>query len=152
MPSPKTTALLVSLLSVAAASPLGAVVISEIHYHPRAGDEGLEFVELTNDHYSPEDISGWALVDGVRFVFPSGTILRAREILVVCTNADAVQSAYGIDNAIGNFEGRLNSAGERVTLVNHAGAEMASVRYNDRGKWPTADDGSGHSLVLISLY
>jgi hypothetical protein len=127
-------------------------VISEIHYHPRAGDEGLEFVELTNDHYSPEDISGWALVDGVRFVFPSGTILRAREILVVCTNADAVQSAYGIDNAIGNFEGRLNSAGERVTLVNHAGAEMASVRYNDRGKWPTAADGSGHSLVLISLY
>ena len=132
-------------------SPLQAVVISELHYHPPEGQEALEFLEITNDAYSPEDISGWAFVEGIRFEFPPGTILRGREALVVCTNVAALRAEYGIDNAIGNYDGKLDGSGERLTLVNHVGIVMQSLRYRDGGKWPVGPDGTGHSLILKSL-
>ena len=134
-----------------AVSPLEAVVISEIHYHPPLEQEQLEFLEITNDASSPEDISGWAFVEGIRFEFPSGSILRGGESLVVCADVDALRSHYGIDNAVGNYEGKLDGSGERLTLVNHVGIVMESLRYRDRGKWPVAPDGTGHSLALKSL-
>ena len=139
------------LAVVLATSPLSAVVISEIHYHPPLGQEGLEFVEITNEADSPEDISGWALVEGIRFEFPPGLILRGGESLVVCADVEALRSHYGIQNAVGNYEGRLDGSGERLTLVNHVGIVVDRLRYRDEGKWPVAPDGTGHSLVLKSL-
>ena len=32
--------------------------------------------------------------------------------------------------------------------MNHVGIVLGRVAYRDRGKWPVASDGSGHSLVL----
>jgi len=139
------------LLALALSSPLQAVVVSELHYHPPEGQEALEFLEITNDAYSPEDISGWAFVEGIRFEFPPGTILKGREALVVCANVDAVRAQYRIDNAVGNYEGKLDGSGDRVTLVNHVGIVMQSLRYRDGGKWPVGPDGTGHSLSLKSL-
>ena len=131
--------------------PMEAVVISELHYHRRDGKEALEFLEITNDAYSPEDISGWAFVEGIRFEFPPGTILRGREVLVVCTDVDALRAESGIDNAVGNYTGKLDGSGERITLVNHVGIVMQSLRYRDEGKWAVGPDGTGHSLSLRSL-
>ena len=62
---------------------VSALVISEIHYNPLS-EQDLEFIELTNDDPTPEDISGWSFVDGVRFTFPQGTVLRGGEVIVVC--------------------------------------------------------------------
>ena len=134
-----------------AVSPLPAVVISEIHYHPPLGQEQLEFLEITNDAASPEDISGWAFVEGIRFAFPAGSILRGGEVLVVCADAEALRSHHGIQNAVGNYDGKLDGSGERLTLINHVGVVMQSLRYRDEGKWPVAPDGTGHSLVLKSV-
>ena len=134
-----------------ATSQLKAVVISEIHYHPPLGQEALEFVEITNDASSPEDISGWRFVEGIRFEFPPGTLLKGREQLVICADVDALRSHYGIDNAVGNYAGKLDGFGERLTLVNHVGIVMQSLRYRAGGKWPVAPDGTGHSLLLRSL-
>jgi len=129
-----------------------ALVISEIHYHPPSGQENLEFIEVTNNAFSPEDISGWAFVEGIRFVFPAGTVLSRGEVLVVCADAAAVTAHYGISNVLGNYDGRLDAAGERVTLVNHAGVVRQSLRYSDDGKWPVAPDGAGHTLITTSLH
>ena len=139
-------------ISMSLPSPVTALVISEIYYNPPAGDESLEFIEIANDSSMPEDLSGYAFVNGVRFLFPPGTILPSRGIVVVCADADAVQARYGIDNTIGNFEGRLDARGERLTLVNHVGIVVQNIRYRDRGKWPVGPDGAGHSLVLESVY
>jgi hypothetical protein len=141
----------VILTVLLAVSPLPAVVVSEIHYHPPLGQEQLEFLEITNDAWSPEDISGWALVKGIAFEFPPRTILEGRQSIVICADVDAVRSHYGIDNAVGNYQGKLDGSGERLTLVNHVGVVVQTVQYRDEGKWPVAPDGTGHSLVLRSL-
>ena len=79
-------------------------------------------------------------------------MLRSGERVVVCRNANNVRARYGIENVIGNFEGRLDSAGERLTLVNVVGVVVETLRYSERGKWPVAPDGSGHTLVLENIH
>src|SRR2546426_2632357 len=49
-----------------AASRLPAVVISEIHYHPPAGEENLEFIEVSNDTTTPDGHLGISLPGGDR--------------------------------------------------------------------------------------
>ena len=131
---------------------LDALVISEIHYNPSPGNEELEFVEISNDTTTPEDISGYSFVQGIHYTFPPGTILHGSDVIVVCANVEAVKERYGIENAYGNFNGQLNSGGEELTLVNHVGIVVQSILFNDRGKWPVAPDGSGHSLSLCGIH
>ena len=147
----KSLSCLFALLSLSLTAELHGLVISEIHYRPPAGDH-LEFVEVSNEAPSPEDISGFSFVEGIVFRFPAGTVLEAGGVLVVCANVDAVRAVYGIENAVGNFSGRLDNGGERLTIANHAGRVIQSVRYNDQGKWPVGPDGTGHSLALIRVY
>ena len=136
---------------------VSALVISEIHYHPRASLDPLEtfeFVELFNDTSTVVDISGYSFVEGIAFTFPPGTVLGAYERVVVCVDATAVRAHYGLNSqvAFGDFVGRLDASGERLTLVNHSGAVVQSLRYRDRGKWPVGPDGTGHTLVLRNVH
>src|SRR5437867_2090512 len=135
-----------------AASRLPAVVISEIHYHPPAGEENLEFIEVSNDTTTPDDISGYRFLEGIEFEFPPGTILPASGILVVCADVEAVKARYGIQNALGNFIGKLDNSGEKITLANHCGIVLQSLHYRDDGKWPVAPDGTGHTLALKNAH
>ncbi|MBI4606946.1 MAG: lamin tail domain-containing protein [Planctomycetes bacterium] len=144
--------LIAASLAATAQARLAAAVISEIHYNPRTGEEGLEFIELTNDLTTPEDISGYSFAEGIVFTVPPATVLGPRGSIVICADASAVKARYGIQNAIGNYEGRLDSSGDRVTLVNHAGARVQSVRYRTRGSWPVGPDGTGHTLALRSIH
>ncbi len=144
----EVVAVLAVLLTV---GHLDALVISEIHYHPRGGNDALEFVEISNESATPEDISGYHFSNGIVFQFGPGTILGKGESIVVCADVAAVRDRYGIDNAVGNFFGRLDNRGERLTLANQVGIEVASVRYRDEGKWPTACDGTGHTLMLRDM-
>ena len=137
---------------VFAGAPVWALVISEIHYHPPMGQESLEFIELTNDAFSPEDISGWAFVEGVSFVIPPQTVLEGGESIAICFDAEAVTGHYNTQRALGNYAGSLDAGGERLTLVNHAGVVMQTLRYRDRGEWPAAADGTGHSLILGDIH
>lgn len=139
------------VLLLATSSLARAVVISEIHYNPPGGENALEFVEISNDSTTPEDISGYFFTDGIEFQIPAGTILAKGDILVLCADVDAVRTRWGIHNAIGNFSGRLDNAGERLTLVNQVGVTVQSLRFRDRGKWPAEADGTGHTLVLRGL-
>lgn len=154
----RTTATIVSLGSaILAAAALttpsrAGVVITEIHYNPPAGDESIEFLEVTNDSTTPVDVSGYAFVQGIYFVFPDKTILGPRASLAVCADAGAVKARYGIAEAIGDYTGRLDSSGERIVLVDHSGVVVQNVRYRDRGRWPVGPDGTGHTLMLRSPY
>ena len=139
-------------IAIGFCGPAHALVISEIHYNPPLEDQTLEFIELTNNTDAPDDLSGWAFVRGIQFVFPEGTIVLPQARIVVCADVATLRERYDIDNAVGNFTGRLDASGERLTLIDHAGIIRQSVRFNDSGKWPVEPDGTGHTLILRSTH
>ncbi|UCG58191.1 MAG: lamin tail domain-containing protein [Phycisphaerales bacterium] len=140
-----------------ATKPSMGLKVSEVMYHPvevggiPSGDENLEFIELYNDRAVFEDLSGYAFTNGVNYVFGSGTILGAKQYLVVARDPAAVEAAYGISGVYGPFSGRLNNDGERIELSNNAGQIIISFRYNDGRPWPASPDGTGHSLIRAKL-
>jgi hypothetical protein len=133
--------------------PSQALVISELMYHSEAvSDRADEFIELYNENIDPIDLSGYSFCNGVAFTFPRGTYLDGHSYLVVCADEAAVQAKYGIDNTIGDYVGSLSNDGERLELCNSGGIAILEVDYNDRGKWPSGADGTGHSLELKSPF
>jgi len=147
--------ILSGLLMVVLSSPRAqAVVITEIYYNPGLGLDALEFVEISSDTTTPEDIGGYRFSGGITYQFPPGTILTKNQKLVVCADRDAIIERYGLDEDLvfGNFIGRLDGSGERLELANDVGIPLQSIRYSDEGKWPTAPDGTGHSLVIRGIH
>ena len=149
-PPPAHLVLIVAFLALC--GPVRGQVIAEIHYHPVPGQEMLEFVEIANDSSTPVDLSGYAFAEGISYIFPDATILRSNARLVVCADVDAIRARYGVENAVGNYTGRLDNSGERLTLVNHVGIVISSVRYRDDGQWPVGADGTGHTLTLQNVH
>ena len=152
------------LLQVPAnASNSGLIIITEIMY-PSGGGQELEFIEIHNASPAPVDISGWYFSKGISYTFPSSSFLNGGEYAVVCANQDRISEVYGIDNIAGNWglgcdlEGderdgcALSNSGETIELAEENGVVVATVGYNDRGKWPSGADGTGHSLALIEVY
>ena len=133
----------------------GEVVINEIMYNPsddQGVDDDYEFIELYNSGNEALDLSGWAFTEGVYYTFPS-YVLPAGEYVVVCKNSAQVAAYYGIDNTIGDFEGRLENAGETIILVDASPTPhvVDEVDYGDELPWPSEPDGKGPSLELINL-
>jgi hypothetical protein len=48
----------------------------------------------------------------------------------------------------GPWAGSLPNEGGRITVKDKNGVPVCTLGYNDRGKWPVAADGTGHTLVL----
>jgi hypothetical protein len=127
-----------------------SVSIHEIYYNPlRDFEEETEFVELLNVSSEPVNLRGWAFTDGIDFRFEEDRVLGPGEILVVCRNQEALRAAFTIENTAGDYSGRLENEGERVTLVDADGRLADSVAWSDHGDWPVAADGLGFSLEKV---
>ena len=129
------------LLSCLASSD-SVVVFNEIMYHPATTEEA-EWIELHNQMSIDIDLSRWRLQGGVDYTFPEGTIITGGGYLLVSSDDSAVEGA------LGPWAGSLDNGGERLRLMSASNRLMNEVRYNDRGAWPIAPDGSGVSLSLI---
>lgn len=132
------------------AQDLGNLLVTEIMYNPTAfgitpGDE-LEFFELKNTGTTTLDLSG-ATFSGISFTFTNGTRLAPGAFFVLGRNRTALVGRYPGLTVHGIFTGRLDNAGEAITLTHPLGSEIFSVEYKDGGKWPLTPDGFGYSLV-----
>ncbi len=131
-------------------SPVGRVLISEIMASPAI--PGAEFVELFNSSETAFDLSGWKL-SGVDFTFPPGTVLIPGGYLVITKDTAAFLAAYGMNTPLaGQFDGKLNSTGETLTLTmpNSTGNEVSvvdAVSYSTQSPWPSAAPGSSLQLI-----
>src|ERR1041385_2831261 len=134
------------------AEPGAALTITELHPHPPAAESNLQFVEVYNDASSVIDLSGWSFSNGIHYVFPERTFLAGRSFLVVAADAEAVRARYGIENVLGNFSGALDPRGESLVIVNDSGVRQVQVSYKDRDRWPSGQDGTGHTLSLRDPY
>lgn len=129
------------------------LVISEIQYHPADapdGSAGIEFIEISNHGDIFQELTGWRLTGGVEYRFPDGFKLEAGAVMVISGSPDALRSAVGAAPVLGPWEGSLDNAGEVIELRDNLGAIKLHVEYSPDAPWPTAADGAGPSLVLIS--
>ena len=138
------------------AAMLAYLRVSEVMYNPVAGSD-YEFIELHNSSTSQTlDLGGAAFTAGVNYNFPAGTTLAPDGYLLVIptTNAAAFRAQYGLGTnvpVIGAYSGKLDNAGETVTLKTApGGTEISSFTYHDGRHWPLAADGGGHSLVPLN--
>ncbi|MDP2895069.1 MAG: lamin tail domain-containing protein [bacterium] len=143
-----------------------ALTISELMYHPTPSPqdppivgEALEYIELYNKGPETEDLSGYALVDGVSYVFPQGTLLAPRSFLLVASNPDVLREFYaargddmGGAEVYGPYAGFLDNTGEALELRVEGGGRLIRMNYNDGGQWPAGADGTGHSLEILSPF
>jgi hypothetical protein len=126
----------------------GAVVISEVQYHPDLPsaaavaiepgilEEDLEFIELTNVSGTPLDLVGWQIRGGVDFDLTESTVVAPGQSVVIVTfDPDAPESVqrlaafrahYGLDATVlvrGAEIGQLNNSYDRVELLRPGGTE-----------------------------
>lgn len=128
-----------------------SVVINELHYNPPASaGADAEFIELYNAGESTADLTGWTISNGVVYAFPGGTSIPSGGYLVIAKNAALLQAATGFSGALQWTSGSLDNGGESVSISNASATIVDTVAYDDVAPWPTAPDGGGKSLELIS--
>ncbi|HVR76458.1 MAG TPA: lamin tail domain-containing protein, partial [Planctomycetota bacterium] len=142
------------MLALVSSRAQAVITITEIMYHPAGGGRDLEYIELHNETPDPMDLTGYFFRAGIDFTFTERTFLDPGAYIVVCANKEAIRAKYGIENVVGDWspDTALDNGGEAVELANPGGLVESRVQYNDRGKWPSGADGTGHSLELEYVY
>ena len=119
--------------------------ITEVMYNPRALNE--EFIELKNIGAETINMNLVSFTNGIDFTFP-GIDLAPGEYTVVVQDRNAFEALYGSNiNIAGQYSGRLNDAGERITLADAIGRTILDFSYEDG--WHSIPDGEGFSLTII---
>lgn len=154
--------------SANAAPVIGPVLINEVHYHPpnigTADNTRDEFIELHNPTTSAVGIGGWRLKGGTKFTFPSGTILRPGDYVLVVgfdpadtATLNAFRSNFALPASVpiyGPYSPKLSNS-TAVVEIAYPGTpvngvtpyiNVDKVEYTDFAPWPAAADGSGSSL------
>jgi hypothetical protein len=129
------------------------LVITEIMFSPAPpppespfDKEDFEFLEFTNRGSEPLELAGFRITNGVRFDFPAGPLEPGQRVLVV-KNRAAFESRYGTElPVIGEFEGQLNNAGERIRVAGPLEETVLDFAYSPA--WSPVTAGLGFSLVL----
>lgn len=136
---------------------LGALVISEVHYHPTDFND-YQFIEFKNVGPTTLNLAGVELTDGVEFTFPAGTQLESGSHLVVVEEVYPFNDRYRVPTSpfyyagiqlAGAWTGSLDSGGEQVVVKAPGGAELTRFTFRDSGDWPERADGRGSSLEII---
>ena len=136
-------------IAFATSRACAAVVINEIHYHPKDKTSPSEFIELLNTGTAEVSLAGWKFDTGVKFTFPEGTKIAPGGFVVIVKNRDGFKAAFGKD-AVGAWKGKLKNDGEALVLRDEKGAVVDQVRFGTGFPWPTAADGEGASLELVN--
>ncbi len=128
-------------------------VINEINYNSDDGFDPGDWVEIFNPMVEPLDVSGWCLrdeKDSHSFYLPADTVIPADGYLVLCKNLYDFSNAFPGVDAIGNIGFGFSGGGEIIRLFNTEGLLVDYVLYDDNAPWPTAPDGNGPTLELMS--
>jgi len=134
------------------------VVFSEIMYHPVDEADYVdnhEFIELYNRTDAAVDLSGWQLIGGIQYTFPSGTSIAAKSYLVLAKNKAALTavSSYklGASDVAGEYQGDLDNGGAAIKLIDNTSTTIDSVQYDVGFPWPIGADGLGADDEWLAL-
>ena len=117
-------------------------VISEIMYHPapQEGGANLEFIEIFNSQPWWEEVGGFRIDGDINYGLPPGTRIEKLNYLVIASDPEAVKKAYGLENVLGPYTGRLSNGGGRLRLRNNLDAVLFEVNYDTRAPWPSGNN------------
>jgi hypothetical protein len=151
---------IVALCFLAAAPALAAneLIITEIMYNSSEATD-VEWFEVYNASGTTLDLSGWYVIDdnpAHTHVPLSGTMAPGAVMVMAGTQAlftakypavtnlfPACFQTYGVEWSLGN-------SGDQLNLYDAGNTLVFSVLFDDAAPWPTAPDGSGPSLLLLS--
>ena len=123
------------------------LVITEIMYNDPSVEDTLEFIEIYNMDANPAVVGGFRIEGAVSHTLASVTI-PAGGFYLVARESVSAQTFYNM--AFHEYSGQLSDNSEDITLVNVNGILLDEVVYNDNVPWPSAADGFGPSMELIS--
>lgn len=129
------------------------LIVSELMYNPPAfngvtGDE-FEFLELKNIGLFAMDLSGLTFKSGITFTFTNHTTLPPGANFLLVRNLEQFLRKYPGASPGGVYGGKLDNAGETLTLVHPSGGVVLSFTYKDAAPWPLTPDGFNFSLVPV---
>jgi len=133
-------------------APEGLIVMNEIMYNPLVPEAA--WVEIFNTSSYAFDLSNWHL-NGLDFIFPSGTIMTNGQFLVLGKSSRAFALAHGPGlPLLAEYEGQLDDGGETLSLIKPGltpaqDVVVDRVTYDDDPPWLSSPDGQGPSLQLI---
>lgn len=163
--------------NTAAPASAANLAITEVHYNPAAMDgattlplsdkQNFEFIELRNVGTAPINLAGVQFVNGITFNFSTGDVkvLQPGQHVVVIKDRVAFEARYGTTYVLGGvtypiliagvYTGSLDNGGEQIRLTDAAGGTIQDFVYDDDPTaippWPTAPDGGGVSLNVLSV-
>lgn len=132
-----------------------ALVINKINYNPATSagfpvSNDLEFIEIVNTGTTTINMTGIYLKElGLSYQFPVNSSVLAGASVFIASNPASFQSKYGLA-AFGQFTRNLSNSSQKIVLADGLGNTIDTVQYFDASPWPTAADGGGSFLQLIS--
>ncbi|MFO1499885.1 MAG: CotH kinase family protein [Verrucomicrobiota bacterium] len=133
---------------------ISELALTEIQYHPGAGADSGDWVELGVTGSAPVHLSGWIFRDGGddhAFALPD-IELAPGDRLVLCQDEARFRLFHPATVPVsGSFQFGLDNSGGRLRLFRPDGTLALSMSYNDTADWPTGADGGGATLQLVNL-
>lgn len=126
------------------------IVINEIMYNSAGADE--EWIELYNTTAASIDLENYRVCDNdqshTNIVIPAGYSIAADGYFTISISTDGAFPFTPDYDGTGNFG--LGNGGDAVRIWNSDNILTDIVDYDDGTPWPSAPDGDGPSLSLIS--
>ena len=130
------------------------IVFNEINYNSSLTFNPQDWIEFYNNSDTSVNISGWIFRDEEdihSYVIPEGTILGAREYIVLCSDDTLFHPLFpDVQNYLGNFDFGISGGGELLMLLDNNLNIIDSLTYDDQEPWPTQADGHGPTLSLLN--
>ena len=151
---------------------VGPIVVNEIQFHPRPGDD--EYVELKNvtgaavKLYDPDFPTNTWQLNGLGFRFPMNTEISANGfVLLTGGDPNAFRTKHSIPAAVlifGPVPGALQDNGETLALQRPGPPDLNTntgnyyvpytdidvVDFGNQSPWPTGANGTGASLERLN--
>ncbi|MDZ4758597.1 MAG: lamin tail domain-containing protein [Bacteroidota bacterium] len=129
------------------------VLVNEINYSSSKTKDAGDWFELYNTDTSDFDLSYYIMKDNNDsnyYRFPSNTILKAKEYLVVCNDTVKFKNIFPyVNNYIGQFGFGLSASFDAVRIHNTDSAFYCGVWFNDTIPFPWGAKGTGYTIERI---
>ncbi|MCK5788976.1 MAG: lamin tail domain-containing protein, partial [Chlamydiia bacterium] len=128
------------------------LIFTEINYKSKQDFNTDDWVEVLNKSNSAIDLSHWLFRDGNennRFVFPQGSIINAKEKIILAMDTSKYYDFHGDEGQIfGPMNFGLSAKEEHLSISNQFDLAITELYYTNDDPWPKDVANSGYTIEL----